>query len=527
MSCEDRRGKLHHLVAQALAGLPSNQQPVLKLDGRPLALTPDNLERMFTAANNAANVKALPADALADLRQQVIEVMRLFDAAGLPRPTHVPETSDPAGRLPKKSLWPGYATLQALIHASPPARTAVLRALAPRTSAQVLALAAQTRTETGTVQPQACESLFAHAPRLSLAKTPAQAYRQYVAETLGLKVDELTIRENPGGDLQGASGEPVQFIYAGGKKVAVAKQMRLDTCARELSALAYLARPFQHFQTPRLLGFCALQSGAKVNGLLLTSLAPGQAYDFLLHHTGQLQSPAARERALGKLEEIVGLVGRAYAELHQTSTVPGRFIAPAYREHYIASTLDILEHIERHPYWRALGLIDARLLRRAVEAGALAFQQCSELASVAHGDAHAGNVFYDSAAGLTLIDVQTLHESLDQQAQALGAAARDSTAFDVRLWSFGLKFGLKETEINGVRAAFAQAYRAHQPDRRPRSTVFLALRAALGGLLSLLKESDTAPRLIELSAVNYSDLIEQQAQLLQAILEGGPDYVVS
>ena len=143
MSCEGHREQLCHLAETALADLSAtDKRPTLKLDQQRVPVTAETLERMFLSANNQVNMRQVTEEQRATLRDKTLAVMRLFDQAGLKRPSHTAATGS-EGQMPKAALWPGYAALHDVLHYSPAVTAAVNVRLTRARAVNVLPAAAR------------------------------------------------------------------------------------------------------------------------------------------------------------------------------------------------------------------------------------------------------------------------------------------------------------------------------------------------------------------------------------------------
>jgi hypothetical protein len=107
-----------------------------------------------------------------------------------------------------------------------------------------------------------------------------------------------------------------------------------------------------------------------------------------------------------------------------------------------------------------------------------------------HGDAHPGNVFWDPAHGITLIDAPHAHFAMDQAGRPIGTPARDYANMMERLAHFGYEARLSTLEVSALRTSFAETYAAAGgppiPEAAVRAfTVRFALRDVLDTLTAL------------------------------------------
>ena len=135
-------------------------------------------------------------------------------------------------------------------------------------------------------------------------------------------------------------------------------------------------------------------------------------------------------------------------------------------------------------------------------------------ASLAHGDFHPGNIFFDPQAGLTVIDSGRLIESASSAGLPIGSPARDVAAFTHKLGTFGVRYGLEDSEIEELRTTFEMAYVAHGPMMTTEAMQFSRTRVALGVFLTVLKQQQGAG---QRSIIDKA--LKKQLQLFKAALD--------
>lgn len=113
----------------------------------------------------------------------------------------------------------------------------------------------------------------------------------------------------------------------------------------------------------------------------------------------------------------------------------------------------------REVYARAIGSDGVERLDALVDR-AIGESRHEGLASLLHGDASSGNFFWHPICGITMIDYGGLVRSMDAGGQPIGPAEMDVAGFYERLRKYSGQFGMKESDIALVQAAFWKAYKA-------------------------------------------------------------------
>ncbi|MGQ0577114.1 MAG: phosphotransferase [Pseudonocardia sp.] len=345
-----------------------------------------------------------------------------------------------------------------------------------------LGLAAATRTPTGGVDPAALRELMDSLPE------PGDALAQFAAQSVGSP--EVTLVPVGGEGAVGYSGAPVNLILgAGGEVLGVLKVFpRAEEFARELSALQRLGSLTQVGGVLPL--GVARTAGPAGGGVLVSSAAPGRGIDQLMLEVGRARG-AERAAKFADLRDTISAAGRALADLHAaggaSGTPPSLFI-----QRHVDAMRDIAAKLDSNQGLLAEEAgIDTTELRHRVEQLIAQLRANPGGSAIVHGDAHPGNLFYDPAAGITMIDTPTLHLSLDAEGAPIGAPARDVAYLAHKLAYFGPGWGLEPDEVIELQQVFRQAYAdGGGAGVTAEAEAFFRARAALGELITSVNRAE-------------------------------------
>lgn len=218
-------------------------------------------------------------------------------------------------------------------------------------------------------------------------------------------------------------------------------------------------------------------------GVLVMSVAPGMGLDDIIGRAGKAP-PAERVEALAELEKAIAGTARALADLHTRPRGSGGPVSRHFVERHVHQIGDIINRLRpMEAVLEGQKLDFARLGQRANEL-IDGFRANPGGAALVHGDAHAGNFFYGSDVGTTLIDTPNLHQSMNEGGHPIGVPARDFTHFHQRLASFGRQSGLSEDESARMQEMFRRSYQEAGGARMTKeSLAFFRARSALGDLV--------------------------------------------
>ncbi|MGW5052652.1 toxin glutamine deamidase domain-containing protein [Actinokineospora sp. NPDC004072] len=346
--------------------------------------------------------------------------------------------------------------------------------------------AAQTRTDTGAVDPDAAAELINSLPTLPDASE--ESIRQLASTVFD---GEVTLEPIGGRDGRVRTERPVYRVLVDGEPVGVVKVVPdADEFASEMSAADQLHNAqLNNFTVPDVLAVASVPGpDGDRRGVLFSSLAPGTSVDAMLR---RVPLSWDRDGAMRDLHDAVTGVARGMAELHRGSDQRAT-------PDYLAPHADaIREHLERLEARRAIldeRGIDLDEIRAAVDRTLDAAAADPGPASLAHGDAHLGNFLWDPDAGTSIIDAPTMHQSMDSTGAPTGSPARDVALFDQRIGHFGHEFGLTRSEINQLRTAFAETYQRNGgPATPPHVRAMFDARAAMHRLARAVERFENRP----------------------------------
>ena len=368
----------------------------------------------------------------------------------------------------------------------------------PGNAHDVAAAAAETRTPRGQVDPDALARFTQTLPSLDADSAGGldNALTDFTNSAVGR--EGLTLEKLAGGGAQGISGAPVYLAKdADNNVVAITKVFpKVSELAQEMSALDKLSSDeFQRFHTPDVLGAAAVDQPAGTQGALVMSLAKGQSLDDVIKN---FRTSTDKAGAWQQAKNAVADSARALAELHSRSAEPGRTMTEPYMENHQRTARNAATSMagKHADVLRSAG-IDPNTLPARIDELFDAARADPGPASVVHGDAHAGNIFWapgeqGSASGqVTFIDAGLGHFSMDQSGRAIGTAARDTAKLERWLDRYSLR-GFDPDQANELRDTFVGAYRdAGGPAVSEATSKAFTARYAL---LSSLGEADNLTR---------------------------------
>ncbi|GAB3164151.1 hypothetical protein GCM10027258_85390 [Amycolatopsis stemonae] len=351
------------------------------------------------------------------------------------------------------------------------------------TTSQANKRAAATRTPSGDVGPDALDRLMSSLPVVSTTDTELRSFARTSVNSAG---DVQLVKV--GG---GYSGAPVRRILdTRGKLLGVLKLFpSREQFAMELSALARLGRV-------RIVGGRAVAalgvaraSLPATTGIVVTSAARGHDVEGMMEETGATPSGPERRRLFAELSAAVAGIGRTLAQLHTTPKGSGAPVASAFLKRHLD---DMVARRDRLPGLRdelAVAGIDVGALQSRIDALVAGFRAHPGGSALVHGDAHPGNYFYDAAAGVTIIDVTTLHLSIDARGNPIGAPSRDVGVFAQQLAHYSVTLKLTRAEVATLQAVFRSAYAAGGgTGTTPQADAFFRARASLGWLMRAMTD---------------------------------------
>ncbi|MCH9811678.1 aminoglycoside phosphotransferase family protein [bacterium] len=238
---------------------------------------------------------------------------------------------------------------------------------------------------------------------------------------------------NPGADLaESGKGSMIYFAYANdGTPLAVIKKLPLDDSIdrEELNdeVNSLYERYFhgaKNFHVPRLIGTAEFATEDDTSAYIIESVASGKSINNLVKDTAS-KSGNARFFAYRNLKNSIETTAKSFAEMHQVKST--KSYASYYDDYYQAAK----DGTFSGPY----GII--------------------------HGDAHLGNIFYDTKSGkTTFIDLSFMPRSIQEGAPV----GLDCGKFIFTLEAISAFYGLSVAEIDELTSTFSTTYLAHNKE---------------------------------------------------------------
>jgi aminoglycoside phosphotransferase (APT) family kinase protein len=252
------------------------------------------------------------------------------------------------------------------------------------------------------------------------------------------------------------------------------------------------------------------------------SVAPGRSIFEMIRDTADA---ADRTAALGDLHQAVGAAATALAELHGRPEGTGGPVDTGFLRfnHGLArrEAAAVAEFGER---LSALRIDPDGMVTRVAELLDAGLAEPGG-ASLMHGDAHPGNLFWDPSHGITLIDAPHAHFAMDQAGRPIGTPARDYANMMERLAHFGYEAGLSSPEVAALQTNFAETYAAMGGPPIPEAavaafTIRFALRDVLDTLTALrtIDQADSPFRAVRQETRMLREQLRTELGLLRRAL---------
>ncbi|WP_284740869.1 phosphotransferase [Amycolatopsis sp. RTGN1] len=365
------------------------------------------------------------------------------------------------------------------------ARAATARARGRFRTSQANKRAAGTRTPTGGVDPAALDRLMSSLP---VVPTAGDALARFAALSVNAPGEVRLVAV--GG---GFSGAPVRRILdASGRLLGVLKLFpSREEFAMELSALARLGRVrIVGGRAVAALGVARTSRRRTAAGLVVTSAAGGRDVEGMMKETGATPSGPERRRLFGQLKAAVAGIGRTLAQLHTRPGGSGGPVASAYLRRHLDDMADRRTKLTGLRTQLAHAGIDVSALQARIDTLIAGFRAHPGGAALVHGDAHPGNYFFDPASGVTtIIDVTTLHLSIDARGNPIGAPSRDVGVFAQQVAHYSVTLKLTRAEVATLQSVFRRAYAAvGATGTTPQADAFFRARASLGWLMRVMND---------------------------------------
>ena len=233
----------------------------------------------------------------------------------------------------------------------------------------------------------------------------------------------------PGEDLaESGKGSTIYFAYADdGRALGVIKEVPVEDCydraelKDEVSSLyEQYFQNMKYFKVPRLIGTAEFASEDRSSAYIVETMAQGKSINALVKEVAESKG-IKRARAMDQLKAAMENTARSFAEFHALQP------KPSYASHYDDYYSDVKKGTFKGPY----GII--------------------------HGDAHLGNIFYDTKSKkTTFIDLTFMPESLKGAPVGL-----DSGKFIFTLEGIGSFYGLSDNEISELTESYTKTYLAY------------------------------------------------------------------
>ncbi len=344
--------------------------------------------------------------------------------------------------------------------------------------------AAATRTPKGDVDPAALDRLMSSLPVVLNVDFELLKFARASVNAPG----DVYFERAKGG----YSGAPVRRIVdASGKLLGVLKLFpSREEFAMELSALARLGRVrIVRGRAVAALGVARTSSLPSAAGLVVTSAAGGQDVEKTMKETGATPSGPERRRMFGQLSTAVEEIGRTLAQLHTRPRGSGGPVASAFMQRHIDDMVRRRDQLTGFRDELAIAGIDVGALQSRIDALVAGFRAHPGGSALVHGDAHPGNYFFDAGSGVTIIDVTTLHLSIDARGNPIGAPSRDVAIFSQQVAHYSVSLKLTRTEVARLQAVFRRAYAAAGgTGTTPQADAFFRARASLGWLMRAMTD---------------------------------------
>lgn len=336
--------------------------------------------------------------------------------------------------------------------------------------------ASQTRNRSGTPDPQLADEVLHSLPEIE----PTMAgLEQHVSAVVGCPIRLGSMDTmHP----QGFSGAVIFFAYADESSTAMEKLSILPTetakghvvavlklfthgldngISEELSSLEWLLLQAKgDIETAAPLAFGQTRWEDKAAGTVTYKPAQGVSLYHIMMKLGPMPSGPGRASLLAVLKRGAQEVARTLARLHLHSR-EGKSSLDYLEWYFNALELRVKQMYQHGEILRSQGLnvdqLSANMQRLRTDC------QCdmerNPRTTVVHGDAHPGNFFYEQATGqVTVIDLTTLHCSLDKNGEPTGAPERDLGHFVHMLRRTGEQYGMSRLEMDECTTAFMDAY---------------------------------------------------------------------
>ncbi|CAF4177050.1 unnamed protein product [Adineta steineri] len=322
---------------------------------------------------------------------------------------------------------------------------------------------------------------------------------------------KVKLQKNSGGGAKGRSGATIYFVYDRSAMVAVCKIFpKCEELVRELSSLSRLRQPeFTSFTIPAPLATAKIKDSNDA-GVLVSTVAQGESIADLIDSVRKATTISDRNNILNQLQKAVVDIARALAELHTKPIGSGDLALDSYLTESIRRARRLVSVVAKE-HAKLLDIFDFKIdeVRQQLEH---LIEEClceKSKAAIVHGDAHPGNLFWDSTAGVTFINTPSLHYSMDSMGKPIGTPERDIASFEGRLVELCRKAGISKNEGKSFRNSFLKEYHARNgASLSEKKLKFFHLRFALGELVQACNNERSKD--IQEAIVSLKQLLEKQ-----------------
>ena len=188
--------------------------------------------------------------------------------------------------------------------------------------------------------------------------------------------------------------------------------------------------------------------------LATLSLAPGKMFnDYVTQMITYPQNSKERTTAFKEVNKAVYKLGKAFAELHNTKTIQNCSLHRAFKHYILESYRKTLKRLDKDNHE-----IPVKKLKHCFHDLLNQIEKQKITRSFSYGDAHFGNVMYESTTEtITLIDLASLHGSADQDYNPIGTPALDYSRMLDTIKMYTL-YGLTLDEADTLEISFRNGY---------------------------------------------------------------------
>jgi Phosphotransferase enzyme family len=367
------------------------------------------------------------------------------------------------------------------------AKEATSRARRRFTTSQASKRAARTQTPTGDVDADALARLMDALPVVPRRRPEMVAFAGAAVNASGA----VNLVPAKGG----YSGADVLLIMdAAGRLRGALKLFRShEQFAMELSAMHRLGKlRIVGGRAVSPLDVARTSRRRDASGMVVSTAAEGVDVEKMMHETGGAPKGPERRRMMRELRAAVAGIGRTLAGLHTAPPGSGGAVSSAFLRRHIGEMLDRRSKLAMYrPHLASVG-IDVLELQSRIDTLVDGLRANPGGSSLVHGDSHPGNYFFNARTGVTIIDVTTLHFSIDARGRPMGAPSRDVANFAQQIAHYSVALKLTSSEVTALQNEFRRAYKAGGGTGTTREAdAFFRARTSLGWLMRVMEKLRT------------------------------------